>query len=192
MNEILKEIDDHNVIDQIKKVIPFHGYLSTGAFIGIQMLNLATSLLDIKEGEKIYVTCETQNCIPDPFQILCGCTVGNKSLKIIEHGKMAVTVNKAGIPGETVKGIRIIVDPEKTIKYPIFLDWFMNEAKVSHQDAIKELIIADGDVYGWYFVDLPVPIRTKKKIAICSACGESFVREKNELICKWCSNPENL
>ena len=33
---------------------------------------------------------------------------------------MAVTVNKAGNPGETVKGIRIVIDPEKTIKYPVF------------------------------------------------------------------------
>ena len=28
---------------------------------------------------------------------------------------MAVTINKSGIPGETVKGVRIVVDPEKTV-----------------------------------------------------------------------------
>jgi formylmethanofuran dehydrogenase subunit E len=115
MNEIIKGIDDPVLVAQIERIIPFHGYLSTGAFIGLQMLNLAESLLSIKEGEQIYVTCETQNCIPDPFQILYGCTIGNKGLKIIEHGKMAVTINKSGIPGETVKGVRIVVDPEKTV-----------------------------------------------------------------------------
>ena len=67
----------------------------------------------------------------------------------------------------------------------------MNEAKVSHEEAIRELIIADGDVYGWYFVDLQVPVRSKKKIAICSDCGESFVRDENEIVCKWCTNSEN-
>jgi formylmethanofuran dehydrogenase subunit E len=57
------------------------------------MFNLSKKLLDIKDGERIYVTCETKNGIPDPFQIICGCTLGNNGLDI-NHGKMAVTVNK--------------------------------------------------------------------------------------------------
>jgi formylmethanofuran dehydrogenase subunit E len=68
----------------------------------------------------------------------------------------------------------------------------MNGAKISHETAINELLRADGDVYSWNFIDLFVPIRSKKKIAICSACGESFVQDENEIICKWCSDPENL
>ena len=59
---------------------------------------------------------------------------------------MAVTFNKAGNPGDIVKGLRIVVDPEKTVKYPIFHAWYMNEAKISHEDAINELLKADGDV----------------------------------------------
>ena len=192
MNDLPFDIKDPVLLDQIEKIIPFHGYLSTGAFIGLEMLNLAKKLLDIKENERIYVTCETKNCIPDPFQIICGCTIGNNGLNILDHGKMAVTVNKAGNPGETVKGIRIVVDPEKTIKYPLFHTWFMNEAKISHEAAINELLKADGDVYSWYFIDLHVPIRSEKKIVICSACGESFVQDENEIICKWCSDPEIL
>lgn len=191
MNEIIKEIHDPFLLAQINKIVPFHGYLSTGAFIGLQMLNLATTLLEIKKGERIFVTCETQNCLPDPFQILRGCTIGNKGLTIIDHGKMALTINKAANPGEKIKGLRIVLDPEKTVKYPIFHAWYMNEAKISHENAINELIKADGDVYSWYFIDIPVPIKTKKNVTICTACGESFIRDKDENICKWCQNPEN-
>ena len=191
MNEILKKIHDPVLLAQIDKIVPFHGYLSTGAFIGLQMLNLATTLLEIKDGERIFVTCETQNCLPDPFQILRGCTIGNKGLTIIDHGKMALTINKAANPGERTKGLRIVLDPEKTIKYPIFHAWYMNEGKISHENAISELIKADGDVYSWYFIDIPVPIKTKKNVTICTACGESFIRDNGENICKWCQNPEN-
>ncbi|MGB7968076.1 MAG: FmdE family protein [Methanobacterium sp.] len=192
MNDLPFDIKDPVLLDQIGKIIPFHGYLSTGAFIGLEMLNLAKKLLDIKEGERIYVTCESKNCIPDPFQIICGSTIGNNGLNILDHGKMAVTVNKAGNPGETVKGIRIVIDPEKTIKYPLFNTWFMNEAKISHEAAINELLKADGGVYSWYFIDLHVPLKSENKIVICSACGESFVQDENEIICKWCSDPEIL
>ena len=187
MNEIINEIDDPVLMNQIEKIVPFHGYLSTGAFIGLQMLNLARELLDIKEDERIFVICETQNCLPDPFQILRGCTIGNKGLNIVDHGKMAVTINKAAVPGENfVKGVRIVLDPEKTVKYPIFHAWYMNEAKVPHEDAIRELIKAGNDVYSWYFIDVPVPIKSKKKVSICSSCGESFVQEDEGNICKGC------
>ncbi len=46
------------------------------------MLNIAKKVLDADPGEQLYVTCETYNCLPDPFQILAGCTIGNKKLKI--------------------------------------------------------------------------------------------------------------
>ncbi len=192
MDGIIEKIDDPDLREEIEKIISFHGYLSTGAFIGLQMLHLARRLLDIREGDRIFVTCETQNCLPDTFQILCGSTIGNKGLKIIDHGKMAVTINKAAQPGDkTVKSVRIILDPEKTIKYPLFHAWYMNEAKVSHEDAINELIKADDHVYSWYLMDLPIPIKSRKRVTVCNICGESFVQDENETICKWCINPEN-
>jgi formylmethanofuran dehydrogenase subunit E len=182
------EINDPKLKAQTEKLIPFHGYLSTGAFIGIQMLNIATRLLDIKDDERIFVTCETSNCLPDPFQILRGCTIGNKGLKILDHGKMAATINKMAQPGQKhVKGVRIVLDPERTASYPLFHSWYMNTAKVSHEDAIAELLKADENVYSWYFVDVPVPARKKKKVTICRVCGESFVQEADETLCKWCA-----
>jgi formylmethanofuran dehydrogenase subunit E len=191
MDEFLKKIDDPEILCQIEKIVPFHGYLSTGAFIGIQMLNIASDLLDIKEADKVYVTCETLNCLPDPFQILCGCTIGNKGLKVLDYDKMAMTINKAAEPGrDHVKGLRIFLDPLKTAKYPVFHAWYMNYRKVPHEEAISELIKAGNDVYSWKFVDVPVPVKAKNDIAICSVCGESFVKKDGSYICKGCSEEE--
>jgi formylmethanofuran dehydrogenase subunit E len=191
MDEIIKKIDDPEMLSQIEKLIPFHGYLSTGAFIGIQMLNLARELLDIKEDEKVYVTCETFNCLPDPFQILCGCTIGNKRLKVLDYDKIAIIINKAAEPGQDlVKGVRIFLDAEKTAKYPVFHDWFMNKRKVSHEEAIYELIKAGNDLYTWELVDVSVPVKEKKNVVICEVCGESFVKKRGSNICKGCSEGE--
>ncbi len=188
MDEIIAKIDDPEMLSMVKKLIPFHGYLSTGAFIGLQMLQIARKLLDIKEGDKVYVTCETFNCLPDPFQIVCGCTVGNKGMKILDYGKMAMTINKAGEPGqEVVKGVRIFLDPQKTANYPVFHAWYMNERKVSHEEALSELIMAGEDVYTWKFVDVPVPVKAKKDVAICKICGESYIKIDDEDICQGCS-----
>ena len=100
MDDVIKRITDSYLLFQIERVSSFHGYLSTGAFIGIQMLNIARRVLDADFMERLYVTCETYNCLPDPFQILAGCTIGNKKLKIKDYGKMAVVVNKAAPEGQ--------------------------------------------------------------------------------------------
>jgi formylmethanofuran dehydrogenase subunit E len=118
MEEILKKIADPKIRSQIEKVVPFHGYLSTGAFAGIQMLNIARRVLDASDGDRLFVTCENYNCLPDPFQVLAGATIGNKGLNIKDHGKMAVTVTMRAPVGTNVKGVRIVLDPAKTARYP--------------------------------------------------------------------------
>ena len=106
MGTILEQVTDPELLSQIERVVSFHGFLTSGALIGIQMLNIARRELDIQNGERIYVTCETKSCMPDPFQILAGATIGNNGLKINNLGKMAVTVNKQAPEGvHSIKGI---------------------------------------------------------------------------------------
>lgn len=56
MEDVLKKITDPYLRFQIERVSSFHGYLSTGAFIGIQMLNIAKMVLDADPKEQLYVT----------------------------------------------------------------------------------------------------------------------------------------
>ena len=110
VDEVLRKITDPYLLFQIEQVSSFHGYLSTGAFIGIQMLNIAKRVLGADPGEQLYVACETYSCLPDPFQILAGCTIGNKKLKIRDFGKMAVVVNKRAKDDQMlVRSVRIML-----------------------------------------------------------------------------------
>jgi formylmethanofuran dehydrogenase subunit E len=186
MDDLMQKIADAEVRSQAELVAPFHGYLSTGAFIGIQMLNIARRVLDVSEGERLFVTCETYNCLPDPFQVLAGCTIGNKGLKIKDYGKMAVTVTRRAPAGTSVKGIRIMLDPEKTAAYPRLHAWYMKAEKVPHEEAVSILISVGEGVYSWETFDFIVPERPEKKIAICERCKESFVLKGDGMICQAC------
>lgn len=187
MEEILKKIADPRMRAQIEKVAPFHGYLSTGAFAGIQMLNIAQRILEASEGDRLFVTCETYNCLPDPFQVLAGATIGNKGLKIKDHGKMAVTITRRAPAGTKVKGVRIMLDPAKTARYPRLHAWFMKTEKVPHPEAVSILLSAGESVYSWEIMDFDVPEKPGKKIAICERCEESFVQKGEERLCVACS-----
>ena len=188
MDEIIRQIRDAELLSQIEKVVPFHGYLSTGAFIGIQMFNIAKKVLDLQDGERIFVTCETYNCLPDPFQVLGGATIGNKGLRIVDCAKMAVVVNRHAPVGVTsVPGIRIYLDPDRTKKYPKLHAWYLNTEKISHKEAISELMKAGEDAYTYEMVDVEVPIKPNKCIKMCEECGEYFVRYGEEVLCSTCT-----
>ena len=188
MEKILKQVKDPELRSQLEKVVPFHGFLTTGALIGIQMLNIARRVLDVQDGERIYVTCETKSCMPDPFQILAGATIGNNGLKINNLGKMAVTVNKQAPEGVSgVKGVRIILDTEKTKDYPKLHAWFLNTEKLPHEEVVPILLAAGEKVYSWKPVDLEIPVRMKKRIQCCKNCGEMFIQHDNELLCGGCT-----
>ncbi|WP_255678688.1 FmdE family protein [Methanosarcina sp. DH1] len=162
--------------------------MTSGALIGIQMLNIARRELDVQDRERIYVTCETKSCMPDPFQILAGATIGNNGLKIVNLGKMAVTVNKQAPEGvNSIKGVRIILDPEKTKYYPKLHAWFLNTEKLPHTEVVPILLDAGEKVYSWKFVDVEVPVRKKKRIQCCESCGEMFIQHDNELLCGGCT-----
>ncbi len=187
MDDVIEKIADPYLRFQIEQVSSFHGYLSTGAFIGIQMLNIARRVLDANFGEQLYVTCETYNCLPDPFQILAGCTIGNKKLKIKDYGKMAVVVNKRGKDGQKlVRSIRIVLDPAKTAQYAKLHAWYMKTGNVSHVEAVNELIEAGESVYTYKIMDIELQEKQEKRIVLCDKCGESFVRRNDEVLCMEC------
>lgn len=188
MDAILKQIKDPELLSQIEKVVPFHGFLTSGALIGIQMLNIARRELDVRDRERIYVSCETKNCVPDPFQVLGGATIGNNGLKVNNFGKMAATVNKQAPEGANgINGIRIYLDPEKTKDYPKLHAWYLNTEKLHHEEVVPILLEAGEKVYSWKFVDLEVPLRMKKRIQCCKKCGEMFIQHTNELLCGGCT-----
>ena len=189
MDEIIKQIKDPKLLLQIEQVVPFHGYLATGAFIGIQMFNIAQNALGFRDKERIYVTCETYNCIPDAFQILAGATIGNNGMRIVDFGKMAVVVNMQVPTGATsARGIRIYLDPAKTEKYPTLHAWYMNTEKIPHEDAISELLKAGEDVYSYETIDVTIPVKSTKCVKVCEQCGESFVCHGDEVLCGTCTD----
>lgn len=167
--------------DALLRVISFHGYLTAGAFIGLQMLALGRRLLGVEESEKIHVVCETKNCLPDPFQVLAGATVGNKRLVLRDTGKVSVTITRHKPPGERAPGVRIILDAAKTEKLERLHAWYMNTEDVPHKEVVKILREAGDTVYSYQDVKVLVVEKQEKRIAFCSVCGEPFIQSEEDL-----------
>lgn len=186
-DEILNLVSDPHLLDQFRRVTEFHGFPTAGSFVGIQMYNLSREILNFNENDRIYVVSETYNCLPDAFQILGKASIGNKGLRIEDNGKMAAKVNAWAPAGDAIKGVRIILDPKKTEKYPILHAWYMNTEKITHKAAVTELLKAGFEVYSYEFVEIVAPSKPKKKVELCEVCKEPFLQQNGETKCLACS-----
>lgn len=171
---------------ELKKIEEFRGFLSPGALIGAHMFNIAKKVLKGDENDKIFAVCEGYNCMIDAVQVLGKSTVGNGRLRIKDRGKMAMTINKAGDEGKIIEGVRIILDPQKTTRYPRLHAWYMNSKKFPPEEINDEIMNAGEDVYSWKKVNLRVPEKAEKRVKICKICGEAFLPNKNEKTCISC------
>ena len=179
----IEKVDDERLKTQLRKVIELDGYLSAGAAIGVFMMNYACEVLRCEFWDDLFVIVETSNCLPDAATALANCTIGNKRLRIANYGKMALTMTKRDDPN----GIRIILDPKKTIKYPVIHAWYLNEREVPHREVLDELLKAGQDILSSEYVRIAIPPKEKKGIVLCVECGEPFIPGKGEEKCKYCA-----
>lgn len=180
-NHFQMKILNYSVEEYIEKARSFHGHLAPGMICGGFMVDLAYRYLP--ENEFYDAICETRACIPDSIQILTPCTIGNGWLKIIDTGRFAlVFYNKS-----TGHGVRVYLDQQRLEIWPEFKTWAMKLKPKKEQDKdqlIKEIIDAGSSVYAVQkiFVDIEkIHSMAKKKISMCSSCGESFRNDQSQI-----------
>ena len=87
----------------------FHGDLCAGIVLGTRMAILgltAVGIDDPKGGDRkdLIVYVETDRCASDAILAVTGCHPGKRTMKILDHGKMAATF----INLKTGKAVRVV------------------------------------------------------------------------------------
>ena len=161
--------------DYYRRCIPFHTYPAPGLLIAIGMVEYAMELIGARAGEKMYATCETQKCAPDPLQVIANCTTGNHRLQIVPIGRFAITMNRPTV-GDSAEGVRIFLDTKKLSPYPVLEKWFANSPEFSKKTMTKtlidEIMAAKRSILSVQKVRIPVTPKKKCDTAICKVCGE--------------------
>ncbi len=180
-----------------EKAFAFHTKRAPGIVIGVAMVDLAKEKLG-QVKTRLNAIAETQACIVDVIQIMLGCTVGNKYLRVVkELGHYALTL----FDRFDGRGVRVFVDvskidPEKTPELARFFKRTRDpevkkggEARIkSGQKIIKEFHSIDRDIFGVENVrvidhDKPPMLPA----GVCEGCGESFLAVADEKKCQSCT-----
>lgn len=185
-------LDFEQLLDESVKI---HGHICPGQVLGVRMALLGLSKIEIvepkgKDRKNIIVFVEMDRCATDAVQSVTGCSLGHRTMKFMDFGKMASTFLNL----TTGRAVRVIAKEdsrEKARKY------FPNiENKYTAQlEAYK--IMSDAELFDVMEVAVTVspedmpgkPLRRVK----CEMCGE-YVQDMREVIregkvlCRGCAN----
>jgi formylmethanofuran dehydrogenase subunit E len=168
--------------EDIQAAAEYHGHVCSGIAMGVRMARFAMDYLGIDEplayrDSLVYV--EVERCLTDAVQVVTGCTLGRRRLKVVDYGKMAATfVNVA-----TNTAVRLAVKsagmPPQGEDPVAFWQKF-SDAEIFTIEKVR-MNIPPADLPG-------PPIST----AVCAKCGEKVndcreVSVDNSILCKACA-----
>jgi formylmethanofuran dehydrogenase subunit E len=81
--------------DLLAEAVRFHGHLCPGQVLGVRMTLAGCRAVGIEEprraGKGLVVFVEIDRCATDAIQVLTGVSLGKRTLKHVDYGKMAAT-----------------------------------------------------------------------------------------------------
>ncbi len=92
----------------LQEAVAFHGHLCPGQVLGVRMTMAGCRALGIEDPKathkNLVIFVEIDRCATDAIQAVTGCSLGKRTLKHLDYGKMAATF--VNVP--TGKAVRVV------------------------------------------------------------------------------------
>jgi formylmethanofuran dehydrogenase subunit E len=174
-----------------------HGHLCAGQVLGVRMAMVGCREIGIEEpraSKKLVVYVEIDGCPTDAIQAVTGCSLGKRSLKFFDYGKMAATF----VNLETQKAVRVVARDEARAVASSNGNG-NSHGHGAHKDAYRampEEILFDVRPAAISIADEDLP-GSRGRRQICARCGEgvNFRREverNGERLCIPCARGSYL
>jgi formylmethanofuran dehydrogenase subunit E len=159
-----------------------HGHVCPGQVLGVRMSMLGLSEIGVhdpkgKDRKSLIVFVEMDRCATDAVQSVTGCSLGKRSMKFMDYGKMASTYMNLA----TGKAIRIVAREDSRQKAKGLFPEIDNKY-AGQLEAYK--LMSDEELFNVMEVSVKVapedmPGRPLRRVR-CDSCGE-YVQDKREI-----------
>lgn len=103
----------------LKESSSIHGHHCAGQVLGVRMAMVGCREVEIDEPKgckKLIVYVEMDRCATDAVQAVTGCSLGKRTLKFLDYGKMAATF----VNTETHKAVRVLARDDARAVAPLY------------------------------------------------------------------------
>jgi len=178
--------------DLLKESSAIHGHHCAGQVLGVRMAMVGCREVGIDEPrgcKKLVVYVEMDRCATDAVQAVTGCSLGKRTLKFLDYGKMAATF----VNTETQQAVRVLAKDDARALAPHYVQDCANP-----RDAQKQAyrIMPEDALFSVTPVSLRVPAQEmpgyRGDRVQCGACGEGInyhreVRVNGRTLCIPCA-----
>jgi formylmethanofuran dehydrogenase subunit E len=175
--------------------VQIHGHLCPGQVLGVKMSMLGLRKIGIvdpkgKDRKSIIVFVETDRCATDAVQSVTGCSLGHRTMKFMDYGKMAATFLNL----RTGRAVRLVAKEGSRQKAKEYYPGTENKYK-AQLEAYK--LMPDGELFDVMEVQVnlkpeDMPGRPLRRVQ-CTSCGE-YVQDLREVcrngkvLCRPCAD----
>ncbi|TAN46066.1 MAG: formylmethanofuran dehydrogenase [Nitrospirae bacterium] len=183
--------DFQSLLDESVRI---HGHLCPGQVLGVRMSMLGLKMSGIeepkgKDRKSIIVFVEMDRCATDAVQSVTGCSLGHRTMKFMDYGKMAATF----VNLKTGRAVRVLAKEESKEEAKKYFPDIENKY-AAQTEAYK--IMSDKELFDCMEVTVNIkpedmPGRPLSRVR-CEICGE-HVQDKRETtlngktVCKHCA-----
>ncbi len=175
----MSRLNFENLLEESAKM---HGHLCPGQVLGVRMSMLGLRAIGISDPKgsdrkNLMVFVETDRCATDAVQSVTGCSLGKRSMKYFDYGKMAATY----VNLKTNKAVRVVAREDSREKAKgLFPD--IENKYMAQLEAYK--VMLDDELFDVMEVAVKVrpedmPGKPIQRVQ-CEACGE-HVQDMREI-----------
>ncbi len=167
----------------LKESAAVHGHLCPGQVLGVRMSMLGLHEIEIddpkgRNRKEVMVFVEMDRCATDAVQSVTGCSLGKRTMKFMDYGKMAATFLNL----RTGRAVRVIAKEESRQRarecFPDRDDKYAAQLEAYRILPLKELF--DTQEVSAEVLPEDMPGRPLSRVQ-CSRCGE-YVQDRREQI----------
>ena len=178
--------------DLLRESAVRHKHLCPRQVLGARLGLLGAQSLKIdlpNTHKRLLIIIETDGCFADGVSVATGCTIGARTLRVVDHGKIAATF----IDTQIGHAVRIIPRHESRA----LAQQYAPQAKSRwHAQLEAYQIMPDNDLFSAERVELTLSLEKLLSKpgykARCDACGEEIINEReiiqgNRTLCRACA-----
>jgi formylmethanofuran dehydrogenase subunit E len=183
-------IYDRAFDELLDEAVAFHGHLCPGQVLGVRMTVAGCRALGLphpqQAGKRLVVFVEIDRCATDAIEALAGVSLGKRTLKHVDHGKMAATF----VDTTTGAAVRVAArEQARTLARALVPD--ESDLRRAQTVAYRSLDEASLLALAPVAVD-PAWLRRRRRRVRCASCGEGVnyereVRVGDRTLCRACA-----
>ena len=176
--------------DLLREAVAFHGHLCPGQVLGVRMTIAGCRALGFERprraGKRLVVLVEIDRCATDAIEALTGVSLGKRTLKHVDHGKMAATFV------DTLAGAAVRVAAREEARELARLA-APSEPDLRRAQTAAYRTLAEPRLLKLEAVTVDPAWLARRRVRVrCAACGEGVnyqreIRDGDRTLCRACA-----